>query len=66
MPVDWTDLFRRFKGMWLALADDEQTVLGSGKSAREALEQARARGVSTPILTHMPDRLEPYIGSGLL
>lgn len=63
MPIDWTKLFRRFKGMWLALGDDETTVIASGKSAKEALENAKKKGVLSPILTRMPDRLEPYVGS---
>ncbi len=62
MPIEWTKIYRRFKGLWIALGDDESTVLGSGKTAREALEKARKKGYEKPILTHMPDRLGTYIG----
>lgn len=62
MPIEWTKIYRRFKGLWIALGDDESTVLGSGKTAREALEKARKKGYEKPILTHMPDQLGTYIG----
>ena len=62
MPIEWTNLYRRFKGLWVALSDDEQTVLGSGKTAKEALRKAQAKGHRVPILTHLPDRLGTYVG----
>ena len=65
MPIDWTTLYRRFKGCWIALRDDEKTVVGSGKTAKEAMEKAKKKGVDSPILAHMPDRLLTYVGSNL-
>lgn len=61
MPIEWTHLYQRFKGCWVALADDEKTVLSSGKTAKEALSKARQKGQELPILARMPDRLEQYI-----
>lgn len=62
MPIEWTNLYRRFKGLWIALGDDEKTVLASGKSAKEAMMKAQKKGHSLPIITRMPDRLDPYVG----
>ena len=62
MPIEWTKIYRRFKGMWVALGDDEQTVLASGKTAKEAFQKAQKKGCPSPILTHMPDRLGTYVG----
>lgn len=61
--IDWTKIYNKYKGLWVALRGDEQTVVGSGKTAREALEEAKKKGCESPILTRMPDKLLPYIGS---
>ena len=63
MAIEWSSIFRRFKGLWVALDDDEKTVLASGKTAKEALDKARRKGHRTPIITRMPDRLQPYVGT---
>lgn len=63
MAIDWTKIYTRYKGRWVALQDDEETVIGSGKTAKEALEQARMKGYATPILTRMPEKLVTYVGT---
>lgn len=62
MAIDWTTIYKKYKGRWVALKDDEVTVVGSGKTAKEALKAAKKKGHKNPILTHMPDKLVPYIG----
>ncbi len=64
MAIDWTKIYEKYKGLWVALADDEMTVLASGKTAKEAWEQAQERGYKNPILSRMPERMVPYIGFG--
>lgn len=59
MAKDWTHLFRKYKGLWVALAEDEETVLGVGKTVREALEQAKKKTPETPFLTRMPENSYP-------
>jgi len=39
--IDFTKICEKYKGLWVALADDEETVLGSGKSVEKALEEAK-------------------------
>lgn len=63
--IDWTKIYKKYKGLWVALRDDEETVVGSGKTARDALEKARKNGYKDPILTRMPDKIAPYVGFGL-
>ena len=46
----------------MAFKDDEETVVGSGKTAKEALEKARRSGYDKPILTHMTEELVTYVG----
>src|SRR5438874_4616611 len=40
MNNDWTKIYRKHAAEWIALADDEVTVIASGASAREALERS--------------------------
>ena len=62
MGIDWTKLFAHYKGKWVALADDEQTVIASGNTVRQALDHAQELGHDSPILTRVPTKLESYIG----
>lgn len=63
MAVDWTKIYKKYKGLWVALAENEQTVLGSGKTVKEALLAARKKsGVTTPFLTRVPENIVPYVG----
>lgn len=63
--IDWTKIYKKYKGLWVALKDDEITVVGSGKTAKEALEDAKKTGYEEPILTHIPKELIGYVGFGL-
>ena len=65
MAIDWTKIYKKYKGLWVALKDDEKTVVGSGKTAKEALEKAQKMGYENPILTRMPEQLITYVGFGL-
>lgn len=65
MAIDWTNLFKRYKGKWVALESDEMTVISSGKTAKTAYEKAIKSGHDKPILTHVPNDLMPYVGSGV-
>lgn len=65
MAIDWTKIYKKYKGLWVALKDDESTVIASGKTAKEALDKAYKKGYNNPILTRMPEKLVTYIGYGL-
>lgn len=64
MAIDWTNIYKKYRGLWVALKDDEQTVVGSGKTAKEALASAQRAGFAKPILTRMPNKLVAYVGTG--
>jgi len=66
MAIDWTKIYKKYKGLWVALEDDEKTVISSGKTAKEAWDKAIKKGYKKPILTHMPDKLVAYVGFGWL
>lgn len=63
MAIDWTKIYKKYKGLWVALADDEITVLGHGKTLKEALDNAKKNGHTDPIMTRMPESLFTYVGS---
>lgn len=65
MAIDWTQIYEKYKGLWVALKEDEKTVVAVGKSAREALEKAQKEGYENPILTLMPKELTAYVGYGV-
>ena len=64
MAIDWTKIYKKYKGLWVALKSDEKTVIASGKTAKEAWEKAQKEGFQKPILTRMPPKLIPYVGYG--
>jgi len=63
MVKDWTKIQKKYKGLWVAFAKDEKTVMGSGKTLRQAIEQAHKRGYKDPIMTRMPTVVMPYVGN---
>ncbi len=32
VATDWTKIYKNYQGLWVALKDDEETVIASGKS----------------------------------
>jgi uncharacterized protein DUF5678 len=61
MAKDWTHLFENYCGKWVALADDETTVLAAAPTAKEAHAAALKRS-ETPLLYRVPDSLEAFAG----
>ena len=59
---DWTNLFNKYKGKWVALKDDEVTVIASGNAAKEVLNKAIKNGYQKPILFRVPSKKVAYIG----
>ena len=64
--IDWSQIYKKYKGKWVALLDDEVTVVGHGKTLQAAKKMALKKGYDHPIFTHMPPHLGPVIGGFLL
>ena len=62
MAKDWTKLYKKYKGLWVALSRDGETVLGFGSTVKEALINAGKKTSETPFLTRIPKTLEAYVG----
>ncbi len=63
MAIDWTKIYEKYKGLWVALKDDEKTVVASGETAKEAWEKAQEKGYEKPIMFRVPTEIIPYVGS---
>ena len=43
-PIDLSLVVKDYEGQWVALSDDYKAVLGNGRTAKEAAENARSKG----------------------
>ena len=59
---DWSRLFANYHGQWVALADDEVTVVAATPTAKGALAASAAKGATSPILYRVPDNLDTFVG----
>ena len=60
--IDWTHLYKNYKGKWVALKDDEISVISSGSSLEEVAEKAEKKGFKNPIFYSVPKKLTYFIG----
>jgi hypothetical protein len=61
MAKDWTHLFEKYRGKWVALAEDETTVLAAGETAKEA-HTAALKHSQLPIMHQVPETLDLFAG----
>jgi len=61
--IDWTKIYKKYKGRWVALKDDEETVVGSGKFLKDAMAQANKMGYKNPIVMRVPEKLLSFVGA---
>ncbi len=62
MALNWSKLYQQYKGQWIALKEDERSVIVSGRTAKHVFDEARKKGYQQPIITFMPRELNPLIG----
>ena len=62
MAINWTKIYKKYKGLWVALKKDEKTVIASGKSVKEVMVKSQKKGYETPILFRVPVEIIPYVG----
>jgi len=63
--INWSGIFKQYKGMWVALAQDEETVVAVSKNAKKAFNEAKKAGVKIPIMLKVPEKSTLYIGTNL-
>ncbi|MBU4353705.1 hypothetical protein KKA18_03415 [Patescibacteria group bacterium] len=62
MAMNWTNIYRIYKGKWIALKSDEKTVIASGLRAPAVYKKAMNSGYKNPILSYVPVKLVSRIG----
>lgn len=62
MAIDWTNIYKKYKGLWVALKDDEVTVISSGKSLEETAKKAEKKGFKKPIFYFVPEKMMYFAG----
>lgn len=63
MAIDWTKIYQKHKGLWVALKNDEVTVISAGKTLKEVSKKAKNKGFDNPIFFRVPAKIIPYIGA---
>lgn len=66
MAVNWTHIYKKYKGLWVGLADDEVTVVASGKTVKEVMDKSKSKGFRLPILFKVPTKIIPFVGGFIL
>ena len=61
--IDWTALYTKYKGLWVALDEDNETVVGSGNSVDAALTEARSKGFANAAVTYVPHEVITFVGA---
>ena len=60
--IDWIKIYKKYKGLWVALKDDEQTVISSGKTLKETAQKAKTKGFEKPIFMNVPQKVGYFAG----
>jgi len=60
--MNWTYIMKKYAGKWVALKDDQKTVIAFAATAKEALRKAQKAGVQNPFLNFIPDKLIAFAG----
>ncbi len=60
-PIDLTQVYKKYKGMWVALINDTE-VISADKSVRKVVEQAKKKGYEQPLLFKVPKNDLPFVG----
>jgi hypothetical protein len=61
--VDWKTIYTNYKGLWVALDEDNETVVGSGRSPEAALHDAHAKGFANAAITYVGEEVTTFAGA---
>lgn len=63
MTNNLTQIYNRYKGLWVALDKSLKTVVASGKNGEDVYKKAVAKGYKKPTLFKVPQKNLPYVGA---
>jgi len=61
--INWSHLFPKYEGQWVAFDNDQTTVIGSGKTLKTAINKAKKTGSLNPIMFKVPVGMQSYVGA---
>lgn len=64
--MNFTNIYKKYSGLWVALDEKLQKVIASDKNGKKAYEEAIRKGLGKPTLFKVPKHNLPYLGSSLL
>jgi hypothetical protein len=59
---DWSVMCAEYRGRWVALADDEETVIAAGSDVPAVLALSAQRGHADPLLFRVPNEIVDFAG----
>ncbi len=59
-PIDLSQVYKNYKGLWVALVNDTQ-VISADKSVRKVVEDAKKKGYEKPLLFKVPKNEEKRV-----
>jgi hypothetical protein len=59
---DWRSLYKKYRGQWVALGNDRETAIATGRSRREVEEKAAKLGHADPLVLKLPEELTTFAG----
>lgn len=62
ITMSWDHLHKKYAGLWVALKQDEKTVVASGSSFEAVMKKANKKGYKNPVLTLVPEKLIAFVG----
>ncbi len=62
MKIDLTNIYKKYKGLWVALDSSLVTVVSSDKDASKAYKKAIQQGYKKPTMFKVPVKNLPYFG----
>ncbi len=60
--MDWTKLYKQYKGLWISLTPDEKGVIYYGKDIKSVYNKSVKKGYKEPILFKVPKKILPFVG----
>ena len=60
-PIDLTQVYEKYKGLWVALVNETQ-VISANQSVRKVVEEAKKKGYDKPLLFKVPKNDLPFVG----
>ncbi len=61
--IDWTNIYQKYKGLWVGLKEDQKTVIAFGKTVKEVMQKSQKKGFKEPILFKVPSKIIPFVGT---